>query len=299
MMKIHWLAIFFVFAIISCNNNPKNGNAGAAAPFDSAQLDKIPLPDESKFVQVVKDVNSFEDFYHNIGSHRTLQIRVEFLFPMQADTPVNPNVEWVNGAMVIKGVTDFKIIGVGNKPVKITQPNGKLELLSFKNCNDIEIENVEADMGAGIFDFDNCHDVFINKSIIRGGEKDGFSADNCTNINCKKVEIKDCGGMAFLLNKSSKIRFFDCIFTNNNRFDFIGSNYIVFDKSSISDNKSSNTGPLDTALFNLNATDSIFIKSCTLKNNFASRLTTSPANLILINNKSEGNSWDAKKPGVQ
>jgi len=293
-MKLQWLFVLGLLALASCNNSKTGNLFGGGTPFDSSQLDKMPLPDESKFVQVVKDVDSFRDFYHNIGSHRTLQIRVEFLFPISVDTPKNPYVEFIGGKMVIKGVTDLKIIGVGNKPVKITQPNNKVDLLNFINCNDIEIENVESDMGSDIFVFDNCHDVFINKSIIHGAEQAGILAEGCTNMNFKKVQITDCKGMTFELNKSSKMRFFDCSFTNNNQFDFIGSNYLVFNKTTISDYKSFHTEPLDTALFNMNTTDSVFVKGCTIKNNFASKLTTSPTNLILINNISEGNNWDKK-----
>ncbi len=294
-MKLQWLFVFIPLALASCNNSKTGNLLGGGAPFDSTQLDKMPLPDESKFVQVVKDVDSFWDFYHNIGSHRTLQIRVEFLFPMEVDTPKNPFVEYnVGGQMVIKGVSDLKIIGVGNKPVKITQPNSKRELLSFVDCNNIEIENVEADGGDVIYSFANCHNVFINKSIIHGAEKDGILAEGCTNMNFKKVQITDCQGMTFELNKSSKMRFFDCNFNNNNQFDFIGSNYVIFNKTTISDYKAFHTEPLDTALFNMNTTDSVFVKGCTIKDNFASKLTTSPANLILINNISEGNNWDKK-----
>lgn len=180
--------------------------------------------------------------------------------------------------LVISGVKNLKIKGTGFTTPKVLTRPVYGNVICFEDCENIEIENIEAGHGpekggctGGVFKFDNCQNIKINDCILFGSGTEGINCSLVTGLKCNNTIIKGCTYGILTLDNSANIDFVKCDFTNNMEFDMITINLssnVLFDKCYISNNKSGHQDYSDYSLFRLDWSSGILLKNCEIKNNY-------------------------------
>lgn len=209
--------------------------------------------------------------------------------------------------LIITGVKNLKIIGIGKKPVEINARPEEGDVITFQNCSNITLENVDIGHGptkggcnGGVLNFTNCKDIFINNSILYGSGTFGIYAQDVENLKCNNTIIRGCSRNIIVFENCNYSSFIDCQLTENetsygdliNIDNCIGLN---FNNCDITRNITSITGEdlwNQYSLFSVNKSMNIKLTNCSIKNNACDFLANRPNTFELINTTLENNKFN-------
>jgi hypothetical protein len=297
--------------ILSCKSKTENTSSDSESrDTDSAQVsvfpNEIPAPPNEKFNTKTIDVSNFEGLYNNLGSNRTLRLTADIIIPSSRKNNSNVNVE-VKFGVEVRGISNLKIIGAGPKPARLIQPDPIRKVMHLYKCENIVFENIEAghepekgSCAASVLAFDECHDIFINSSILYGSGYEGITAYKVQNLNCKSTLIKGCSFRILSLSQSSDVRFYGCFFEKNaepngaGRLYLVSNDRVVFHDCTFRDNSAYIKEANEEAFFRLQDCTDVYAWNCSFANNKAKYFVTPGQELKERNNKSKNNTWDNK-----
>ncbi|TAE45642.1 MAG: hypothetical protein EAZ06_03855 [Cytophagales bacterium] len=231
-------------------------------------------------------VKNTEEFLKAIGNDITIRITTNRLDFSDLPTINNTNITLIpknEGVMLqIQNVKNLRIIGQKNN-TKIISTLRYCYILSFKDVENIIIENIEAGHGlyksieeGGVFLFENSKNINITNCTLFGGT-DGITLNKVNNFEFKNSIIRGCVSRIMTIQNSKNINFFRSRFTENKELDLfyiVDSEDIEFDKCVIDLNRSGRGETYDNyAMFHVpkepgNFSVIITLKECKIEDNF-------------------------------
>jgi len=254
-------------------------------------------------------VDSPDEFVKAIGSDRIIQLKGSTIYFSEISSKEQGANYRFNDAdsddsyeLVIFGVSNMKIAGLGHEPVKIITKPEYGNVLVFENCDNITIENIEAGHGpekgyciGGVFKIINSKNFTINNSVMYGSGIEGITAENVTGLKCNNSIIRECSYSIMTLDNCTDFEFNNCEFSDNEEFDLVNiSNCtnVKFSVCTFSNNKTSTEYDfMDYAVFAVNDSKSISINDCLIKNNVANFFYKKEDSIELNNTNFENNSF--------
>lgn len=230
----------------------------------------------------VKTVNTAKDFIRAIASNTTIQLKgaTIYLSELSQDNSgeyFRFNKEFDGYELVIQNVDNFKIVGLGEKPVKIITKPVYGDVLVFENCNNITLENIDAGHGpekggctGGVLNFINSNEISINNSIMFGSGMEGIATSKVTSLKCSNSIIRGCTYSIMSLNDSRDFEFTNCEFSDNQEFDLFNINFcqnIKFFNCSINNNRTGTESYSDYAIFKIDNSTGVLLKNSTITSN--------------------------------
>lgn len=205
--------------------------------------------------------------------------------------PINwePTGAYANQLIII-GVSNLKIIGKGAKPSKIYTPSSAVTVLTFKNCKNITINNIDAghkakkgDCSANVIDIIDCETFSIKNSILYGSGYEGIRAMNVKKLFVTGTTITDCSYMLLDLVNCMNTSIDSCTFTKTTGgINIMGCLNLTISNSEISDN--TNESSYESFLFDISRSTNIKIVKLKIEHNKASYLARSSQTLIIDEN---------------
>ena len=263
----------------------------------------INLKAQNSKVIIVDNVDQFVDA---IGSDRTIQLKGSTIYlsnvsPGKSGSNYRFAEEYDGYELVITGVSNLKIIGLGNKPVKIITKPVYGDVIVFENCTNITIENVDAGHGpekgecsGGVFNFFNSKNITINKSIMYGSGMEGITAKTVTGLKCNNSIIRGCTYSIMSLDNCNEFEFNNCEFTDNEKFDLVNISNCIgvkFNSCVFGNNRTGTDEYSDYALFNVIQSMSVVLKDCTVESNLTAFFCKKANTIELSSTKLENNSF--------
>lgn len=251
-------------------------------------------------------VDNADQFVDAIGSDRTIQLQGSTIFlsnvmSSERGTNYRFDEEYDGHELVIFGVKNLKIVGLGPKPVKIITKPVYGDVIAFDNCENVTIENVDAGHGpekggctGGVFNLKNCKNVAINNSILYGSGMEGITAEAVTNLKCNNTIIRGCTYSIMSLNNCKKFEFNNCEFTDNKEFDLVNisnCNGVKFVSCDFSNNSTGIEEYSDFSLFNVTKSTSVLLKDCRVESNQTVFFCKKANTIEMSNTKLENNSF--------
>jgi hypothetical protein len=227
-------------------------------------------------------VDNANEFVEAIGSNRIIQLRgspihLSSVPPEKRGTNFRYSKEFDGNELVIFGVQNLKIIGMGATPVKVITKPVYGDVIVFENCTNITIENVDAGHSpekgqctGGVFNFIKSKNITINNSIMYGSGMEGITAENVTKLICNNSKIRGCSYSIMTLSKCNNFEFNNCEFTDNQEFDLVNitnSTSIKFNSCLFANNKTNIDEYSTYSLFNISESKLVQLKGCTIQNN--------------------------------
>ncbi len=267
----------------------------------------ISIKAQTNKVIVVDNANQFVDA---IGSDRTIQLKGNTIYLSEVDETKSGEKyifeeEYDGHELVIFDVTNLKIIGATDNPVKIVTKPVYGDVIVFENCDNITIENVDAGHGpekggcsGGVFNFINSKNITINKSILYGSGIEGITAQNVTYLKCNNTIIRGCTYSIITLNNCNNFEFNDCEFSDNEEFDLVNihnSKTIKFYSCAFSNNRTGTDEYSDYSLFNVTNSTAVSLKDCKIESNLTSYFCKKENTVEMTNTKLENNSFKKGK----
>lgn len=225
------------------------------------------------------------------------------------DHYIAPQISYSSGwGVALSDMQNIAIIGMGKQPndTRILMKDQGDHVLTFENCRNITIRNIEAGhtegagggCDAGVLLFGGgCSNFRIQNTILFGSGTIGLNG-SISDLDCDSVTIKECSEGIISLEESGKnLRFNACSFVNNK--DFYGGSYInlgVYDNVTFSnctitgntiDDKYGKPGPL----FKFKEASNVTITNCVIENNMITGLYDNEAVVKQSGLKVNGNSF--------
>jgi len=239
-------------------------------------------------------VKNTAEFLDAIGSNRIIKLQYAHYDLSSLTTKSGTNYSFSDNydglELLIEGVENLQIIGMGKrKPDLVTRPQYG-NVIMFKNCKNITIDNIEAGHGpekgyctGGVLKFLDCNDIIINDCVLYGSGIEGITADNLTNLSCTNTTIRGCTYSVATINVGKNIVFKTCDFTDNEEFDMFNltkCGTVAFEDCKISNNAIKNDGYPHGAIFNLEESKAV-LRKCIIQNNTALFLANKAENIVL------------------
>jgi hypothetical protein len=255
-------------------------------------------------------VETPDQFVDAIGSNRTIQLKTSEISLKDVSYGKNGSnyrfdEEHDGYELVIFGVKNLNIIGLGSAQVKITTEPQYGDVIVFENCEQITIENINAGHGpekgyctGGVFNFLRCKNITINQSTLYGSGMEGITAEGVRNLICNNTTITGCTYSIMTLNNSTGFQFNSCEFTENQEFDLINianCNGIKFTSCIISDNITSTDDVSKYSLFNVNRSKDVILKDCKVEGNKMAYFCNVEDAVQLLNTSIENNSFEKRE----
>ncbi|MDX2283828.1 MAG: right-handed parallel beta-helix repeat-containing protein [Bacteroidia bacterium] len=229
-------------------------------------------------------VRTADEFIAAIGPDRIIQIEGEGIALSEADPEQSGayysfTEEYDGHELLISGVSNLKIIGIGDHPAKIITKPLYGDVIAFENCTGIRIEHVEAGHGpekgqctGGVFNFSGCADIGITRSILYGSGTEGITADGISGLQVTNSIIRGCTYSVMSLSGSKGIAFSDCEFSDNQEFDLVnvsGCLDVQFSRCTFRGNRTGTDDYSDYALLNVSGSKSVVFRECVFQDNTA------------------------------
>lgn len=165
-------------------------------------------------------VTTIEQFLDVVGPDRTIELAAEFFFLPKE----------MKEGLVLDKVDNLTIVGFDEKTVRFVTPMPDVPVITFKNCNNVMLKNIElghAPERATVCDghvvsFYDCKNVKIKDCFLFGSGFLGVSATRVEKMICSNTIIRGCTGRILTVSESTDILFRDCIFTDN-----VGTNEMI------------------------------------------------------------------------
>ena len=255
-------------------------------------------------------VNTTEEFVNAIGSDR----EIELTGGVYILSGVSPYKEYPDCRFVpvfdgfelqVNKVKNLVIKNKNNEKVKILTNPKYGYVLSFIDCGNIVIENIEAGHGpekgyctGGVLKFENCKSIVLNNNELFGSGTEGITAIKVSELVINNSEIKNCSYSIMTLDSVGSVSINNCEFKNNREFDMFNltnSQDIIFNNCSIKNNSSENTSYSNYCLFNVLLSKNIILNNCEIKNNSLDYFCSQAGILVLNNTDFKNNSFTKGK----
>ena len=219
-------------------------------------------------------VNNALEFVEAIGSNITIQLEGNTIYFSDISSSKFGNNYRFNDVygggheLVIFDVSNFKIIGLGENPVKIISKNQYSDVIEFNDCNDIAIENIDSGHGAdeeengfegNALCFSNTKNININKSVLFGIS--GIYAKKVKNLKCNNSIFKECLSDIMTIDECKEVEFNTCKFIKNYNFiNLSNSSYVTFNNCSVTDN-------ISESILSIQNCMNVIFNNCTINKN--------------------------------
>ena len=236
-----------------------------------------------KLVNNEVEVSNVYEFVSVIGPNRTIKLQpgVYDLDYLKEETN-NDYVKWMQnedihyGDLCIMNVENLTIEGIGINEVEIVSRKAETNVLTFEDCNNIQINNIIIGHGlredgyggpnnmfvtTPILEFKDCTSIYINNCDIYAGGTYALVASRLNIAEIKNTTFQQCRKGAFHIMDSSEISLNDCEISSNE-----GDELMVLDSANvfISDSKISNNYCTE---FIKESNSNIDIQNITFENN--------------------------------
>ena len=283
-----------------------NSTAQISAPAEKKAAPKPPSapPPPPTNVYTVRTAAEFVDA---IGSNRTIQLQsgaTIYLPDAMGKSGSNYRFDDVYDGkeLLIFGVTGLKIIGLGSTPVEIITEPVYGNVISFENCSNVSIENVNAGHGAekgactgGVFNIRNSNSFVIKNSIMYGSGMEGITTDNLNGLICSNSTIWGCTYSIMSIGNSSGVEFNNCQFRENGEYDQINiynaRGNVKFKSCRITGNWTGEDSYSDYALFSVSGGYQAVLENCAIQNNNTVYFANDASKLNMINTTVTGNNF--------
>lgn len=250
---------------------------------------------EKEEIIVVKNTKELLD---NIGPDRTLVLKAGDYNLLTSEITNNKYVEYAEVfdgmEMIIKNLDNLTIKGEEGAKVQLLVEPRYANVLTFTNCNNINIENVigghypdEGYCIGGVFYFYNCKDVNINTSELFGCGTVGVTLDNVENFLFIKSVIKECSYGIMEINESKNVQFKDSNFYDCREYDLIeiNSSTVEFNGCNIYNNYTYYNPDYTTNyfLFQVDIDSKVTVNKGSIKNNYVKDLVNAEDRVIFNN----------------
>lgn len=271
----------------------------------SAQAQKI------KYQNFV--VSSLEELLSTIGSDRIIRLKTTKL----TLGLFNPNFNNRNISLIqttdgfgiqIKEVKNLKIIGFGKNPTKVLSNLRQNAILSFKNCENISLENIELAYSplkgktqSTALHFADCKKINFLKVSIVAGAAEGLKMEGVKEVRANNLLISGCSRNILTLTGTQDVEFNNSQFTDNQAFDLINvfeSENIRFNICTFNYNRCGQGESFDNyALFNAPLDREFFgnlisLKNCVIEDNFCQFFSRSTQAIKMENCKLDNNTFE-------
>lgn len=222
-------------------------------------------------------VETVGEFFKAIGSNKTINLKPGiYKLEELIDTDIeNPNASFQTerdgnslgaGELVIQGIENLSITGIGDKHVEILTNSQNSNVLTFKDSKNIALTNIRAghypDKGGcygGVAVFKDSSNISIEHCDFFGCGINGLELCNAGNVIFSDSVIEECSFHILCMSNSSNVTFLNSEFVNNNGTELInisGCLNVLFDKCNFADN----TGDTDIGImFNIDSGFSAYV----------------------------------------
>ena len=196
------------------------------------------------------EVCNVEEFLEAIGSDRVLVLAPgQYVLSEVKDRQMDfvrwdPNFD--GKTLTIRNVKGLKIVGKGEKPVRLVVRPRYVFVLHFEDCEDVQIVNLamghapeEGGCDSGVLGATSCEGLIVRKCDLFGCGTEGLTLKNIRSFTFEDSCIRDCTygimtargceGLAFERSRFTKNRefwgvrlhdtkgvaFVDCVFSGN------------------------------------------------------------------------------------
>lgn len=236
---------------------------------------------EAEFV-----VSTHEEFLKAIGSDRTIVIDsgkivlaelsswsggTDDKIPTHPNPHVSYSSEFDGVSVVISGVENLRILGVGElTSTLLTEPRYAF-VLEFRDCHGIQIENLVAGHTTGgycengVFGFSGCSDVLLEGCELFGCGTVGLQLNNTEGFYFRNSLIRDCTYGIMEFNNSMDLVFDNSVFSENGEYFGIAvwQSYDILFRNCLFENR---TQSEFLRLFPENYKSDITFQDCTVSN---------------------------------
>lgn len=165
-------------------------------------------------------VTTIEQFLDVVGPDRTIELAAEFFFLPKE----------MKEGLVLENMKNLKLVGFDEKNVRLVTPIPDVPVITFKNCDNVTLENLELGHApekatfcdGHVVSFINTKNVTVDKCFLFGSGFLGISATNVEKMLCTNTTIRGCSGRILTVSESVDIQFKDCVFTDN-----VGTNEMI------------------------------------------------------------------------
>lgn len=227
-------------------------------------------------------VTSAAELYHNIGPDRTIKVP-EGTYLLTSMSQQDPTkychfVDSYDGPeLVITGVKNLTIVGIGKKQPLIMVSPRYADVIEFRDCENITIENIRAGHGpekghctGGVLAFESCSTIVINNCSLYGCGTQGIGFYESVGLRCNGTIIEECSYHIMSIMGAKNVEFTDCEFRNNEQYDMVQlmeSDRIHFLRCSFNNNTSEGSSWSDYAIFKTRNASDVAARSCTFDGN--------------------------------
>ncbi len=136
----------------------------------------------------------------------------------------------------VRGCDNLTIRSARGRATLLATPR-YANVLEFIGCNNLKLENLvmghtqDGYCDKGVLELDDCKHVTINDCDLFGCGTEGFVIDCCSDVTINRTTVHDCTYFTMHVSRSNQVRFNDCIFRDNRKYEQLcinSSDDIVF-----------------------------------------------------------------------
>ncbi|WP_432666724.1 stalk domain-containing protein [Wukongibacter baidiensis] len=255
-------------------------------------------------------VNNAEEFVRAIGPNKKIILKENQDFNLKGENIYkveNPYIDWNSEfdgrELVIRDVNNLTIEGAGDVNVNILVEPRYADVLTFNNCTNIKIININAghtpEKGyctGGVFVFNDCIDVQIENTRLFGCGILGLDLSRVDGFKFTNSIITECSDGIMTISDSKNISFVNSKFIKNEGYYTMikmNNSAATFTQCDFTDNISV-TKHGEPSLFDISSDEKITIKDSNVLRNKTKIFTNKPDQLELDNITFDENSFDEK-----
>lgn len=246
-------------------------------------------------------VKTAEELLQEIGSNKILKIKTEKLnlsslrfMSSNANVSINNTPEGL--VIEIRDTDNLTIEGDMPQAVKTTSDIRQKPILSFINCKNLSISNLEFGYSPGnrkadgdLLYFQNVENLTLRNIVFQGEAGRALSLEGVRKASLSNLKISGCSKGILSMRNCSELTFQAGHFFNNRRFDLINvfdSEQIVFDQCRIDYNYTGTGAEYDNyALINAPLSPSarnpvVTLKKCVIEENYLQYFCRSSAAVV-------------------
>ncbi len=261
------------------------------------------IQDEPEITEVT--VGTAAELLAALGSNKKILLKegVYNLSSVKQGFSDSPQVYWQEvfdgNELCLEGIDNLTLQGIGAKPSEIVVSPRYAFVFSFLNSSNLLFENIKAGHTTGgycvggVFSFNDCLDVQIDKTEMYGCGTEGLLLDDVTNMKVSNSTIYECTYDIMTVNKGRNISFENCVFRDNKEFTLISvanTNGFTMDKCEFKNNV---TGAGER-MFAVSLSQNVAVKNSKFTDNQVSTLGGDDA-ITFENNTYAGNRFAAPK----
>jgi hypothetical protein len=226
-------------------------------------------------------VSTPQEFVEHIGPNRVLELEPgEYVLSEVQDRRMDfvrwdPNFD--GKTLTIRKVENLKIVGIGNKPVRLIVHPRYVFVLNFENCKNVEMVNLvlghapdEGYCDSGVVGAVNCEKISIRKCELFGCGTEGLTLTNVRSFSFEDSIIRDCSYGIMTVKNCAGLSFSGSQFIRNHEYYGINlhdTKAVVFNDCVFSKNKIGDT------LFRVTSCSDIVVKGGKISDNEVKGLT--------------------------